>query len=88
MYDGDHMTTGGWIFGGVTMVLLIALVVVAIVWLVRSSEAGGARSRRDAGGGSARHTLDVRLASGEIDEDTYRRLRALLADPNTSPPAG
>jgi putative membrane protein len=87
MYDGDHMTTGGWIFGSVTMVLLIVLVVIAITWLLRWSEGGRGPSRTEAdSGGSAREMLDRRLASGEIDEDEYRRLRATLSEPQESRP--
>ena len=82
------MTTGGWIFGSVMMVLLIVLVVVAIVWLVRWSEASGASSRSEASGdGSPREILDRRLASGEIDEDEYRRLRATLSETHATTPA-
>jgi putative membrane protein len=88
MYDGDHMTTGGWIFGSVMMVLLIVLVVVAIVWLVRWSGTSGAASRAEAsGGGSPREMLDRRLASGEIDEDEYRRRRAALSEGHARTPA-
>lgn len=88
MYDGDHMTAGGWIFAGAMMVLLIVLVVVAILWLVRWSEAS--RARQDAeghGDGAARDVLDRRLASGEIDEEEYRRVRAALTEAHASPPA-
>ncbi len=88
MSDGAHMGTGGWILGGVLTALSVALLVVAIIWLVRVSRAGNGPSRGEVGGGSARDVLDRRLASGEIDADTYRRLRALLAEPHTSPPAG
>ena len=87
MYDGDHMTTGGWIFGSVMMVLLVALVVIAVVWLVRWSAATGAPSANsEAGGGSPRDMLDRRLASGEIDEEEYRRVRAALSDARTPTP--
>ena len=88
MYDTDHMTTGGWVLGSVMMVLLIALVVIAIIWLIRWSEASGASSRAEASsGGSAREMLDRRLASGEIDEDEYRRLRDALSETHARPPA-
>jgi putative membrane protein len=81
MYDTDHMTTGGWIFGSAMMVLLIVLVVIAVVWLVRWSAASGPPAGSHGGGSeSARQVLDRRLASGEIDEEEYRRLRAALSD--------
>jgi putative membrane protein len=85
MYDTDHMTTGGWILGSVMMVLLIALVVIAVVWLVRWSATTG-RPSAPHGGESAREVLDRRFASGEIDDEEYRRLRAALSDAPAPPP--
>ena len=88
MYDGDHMTTGSWIFGSVMMALLIVLVVIAMLWLVRWSEASGARQDPEGRSeDSARALLDRRLASGEIDEDEYRRVRAALAETPADPAA-
>jgi putative membrane protein len=88
MYDGGHMTTGGWIFGSVMIVLLIALVVIAIVWLIRWSQSSAAPPRTEASSGSpAREMLDRRLASGEIDEDEYRRLRDTVSEGHARTPA-
>jgi hypothetical protein len=63
----------------VMTVLLIALVVIAIIWLVRWSQARRTLLPTDArGGNSVREILDRRLAAGEIDELEYRRLRETL----------
>jgi putative membrane protein len=79
MYDTDHMTAGGWILGSVMVVLLIVLVAIAIAWLLRSTAASGAATRSEGGRGSAREVLDRRLALGEIGEEEYRTLRAVLS---------
>ncbi len=84
----DHMDRGGWIFPAVLMLLLIVLVVVAVVWFARN-QTGKVAPRYPSGeGGSPREVLDRRLVSGEIGEEEYRRLRALLSDaaPPTQPP--
>jgi uncharacterized membrane protein len=84
----DHMDGGGWILPAALMVLLIVLVVVAVVWLARNQTAKVAPVLASGEGGSAREVLDRRLVSGEIGEDEYRRLRAVLSDapPPTQPP--
>jgi putative membrane protein len=66
---GDH--PGARLLGLFVFVLLIGLVVAGVVLLVRhfSSQT---RSR------SAEQLLDERLATGEIDEDEYRRRRDAL----------
>jgi len=80
---GEHMSTGGWVFMGLGMLVLIVLVVVLVVWLV-------SQQRSSAGpppGRSARETLDHRLVSGEITPDQYDELRQKL-DPGAAAPAG
>lgn len=72
---GDHMD-GAWSWvGGTMMVLLIVLLVLAIfalaTWLIR----GGGASTSGGSTDDARSILDRRYASGEIDDETYRRLR-------------
>jgi putative membrane protein len=73
----DGMGAGGWVLMSVFWVVLIA----AIVW------AGAALSSRHRGGTAAvglaerpDEVLDRRLASGEIDMDTYDALRGKLRD--------
>ena len=73
----DGMSAGGWVLMSVFWVALIA----AIVWAVTAlnsrngtqAEAGPAPEKPD-------EILDRRLASGEIDLDTYDRLRTRLQD--------
>lgn len=61
------MGVGGWIFMGATWAAVLSLV----VWVVcRLFPAAKERDPRAA--------LDARLASGEIDTETYRSLRAQL----------
>ena len=72
---GDHMN-GAWSWvGGSMMILWIVLLVLAIfalaTWLARG---GGARGPSD-DSADARSILDDRYASGEIDNETYRRMR-------------
>ena len=62
--------------GGVGGWALMAVVWVAVVGLVVWAVCRMFPERRDPG---ARALLDARLASGEIDLDTYRRLRDELA---------
>ena len=72
------MGIGGWLL----MALLWGSFLAVIVWAV-TRIFPGSRSRPDeagapGGGESAGSTLDRRLAAGEIDEDTYLRLRGEL----------
>ena len=74
---------GGWTMGWmwvwpvlvVAGLLIIGYVVVRLVLGGRPASPAGA----DVDGSAARRILDERLASGEIDEDEYRRRRSLLA---------
>jgi uncharacterized membrane protein len=88
MMYGDHMDAGGWTVSIFVSLLLVVVVVLAIVWLVRSQNAEAlTRHRRDEGG-SPRERLDRRLVSGEIDEDEYQRLcKAISEAPAPSKPA-
>jgi putative membrane protein len=78
-WDG-HMSGGWWIVMMVGMILFWALVVVALVWLIRSGpELFGPRS------GEQAHTrldaleiLERRLAEGEISVEEYRERRSVL----------
>jgi uncharacterized membrane protein len=80
-----HMSTGGWVFMALGMLVLIALVVALVIWLVsqqRKPAAGVAPP-----GMTAREALDHRLVSGEITPENYDALRSRL-DPGTPPGAG
>lgn len=74
---GDHMDgwgAGAWLVMVVGMILFWALVIVCIVWLVRTNPWSGPKS----GEGSAMELLDRRFAAGEISSDEYRQRRAVL----------
>jgi putative membrane protein len=81
---GDHMDWdgGGWIVMGIGMVLFWALVIVGVVWLVRSLT----HDHRQPAHSHPRDeepiaVLDRRLAEGSIDVDDYeRRKRTLRGD--------
>ena len=73
---GDHMTTGGWIFMALGMLVLIALVVVLVMWMV--SHQRPTDRTAIAPGMSAREALDHRLVSGQISPDEYDALRKKL----------
>lgn len=83
---GEHMTTGGWIFMSIGMVVLLILLVALVWWIVsqqRQSTTGLARPTL-----SAREALDHRLVSGEITGEQYDELRRKLdGPPGGSPPA-
>jgi uncharacterized membrane protein len=84
---GEHMTTGGWIFMALGMVVLIVLVVALVMWLVSQQRKPAAGSLPP--GMSAREALDHRLVSGEITPEQYDALRGKLdptAPPGTGPP--
>jgi putative membrane protein len=79
---GSHMGdwgAGWWILMTLGMVVFWGLVILGIVWLVRSL--GG--DHQGHAGGSALEILDRRLASGEISPDDYRERRAHLRGENT-----
>ena len=67
-------TMGFW--GWTMMAGFWGLVIVLIIWAVRSATTAKARSQ--AHGGNALQTLDERLARGEIDPDEYKERRAIL----------
>ncbi len=80
-----HMTTAGWIASIVWMLIIVALVVAAVLFLL-----SGARTRGGGDRATAREILDRRLASGELTVDEYERLRRALRDGSSGampPPA-
>lgn len=83
---GWGMSGVGWIAMTVFWVALIVLV----VWLVTRAFPGD--HDRDGRGGTDRETaeqiLDRRFASGEIDLDTYRAMRAAIAAAPPADPGG
>ena len=75
-YSG--MGIGGWIAMTVLWVGLISAVIWAIDKLLPSSRSVADHARLS-GEGTAQDILDRRLAAGEIDTDTHRRLLATLS---------
>ena len=74
---GDHMDNWGagwWILMMVMMVVFWGLVILGVVWLVRSLGPGHHHHH----GASAIEVLDSRLAHGEISPDEYRERRSVL----------
>jgi putative membrane protein len=80
MLDG-HMMGGGMMGGGAFMwfwaifaVVVLALLVVGVVWLVRTlADAGPAGATS-----TARQELDLRYARGELTREEYQQRRADL----------
>ena len=79
---------GGWLLWVLFMVALWALVIMAVVWLVRSfTNRGPVTAQRgmriDSG---AEQILAQRFAHGQIDENEYRsRLGVLRGEPMATP---
>jgi putative membrane protein len=70
----DNWGAGWWILMMVLMAAFWALVILGVVWLVRSV----GWDHRHHPGASAIEVLDRRLAHGEISPDEYRERRAVL----------
>ena len=66
---------GWWIVMSIGMVAFWALIIYAIVWLVRGRPADLHEERR---GERPEEILNRRLAQGEISIDEYKQLRAAL----------
>ncbi|QWK23011.1 MULTISPECIES: hypothetical protein [Thermus] len=64
----------GWFFGLLNMLLVLALLGLLLYLGLRAWERGGGEPRKDA----ALEALRLRYARGELDEETYRRLRKEL----------
>ena len=75
---GGGMGAGGWAIMIIVWIALIAVIGLAIVRLFPSSRDSGA-VHDDRAGKSPERVLDERLARGEIDVETYERLREVLS---------
>ena len=76
---GEHMSTGGWIFMALGMLVLIVLVVVLVMWMVSHQHPTNRAAIPP--GMSARDALDHRLVSGQVTTDEYDALRKKLETP-------
>ena len=85
MFTGYGMGVAGWLLMALFCVALIALVVWAVMRLIPAAAEGtaGRGNRAD----EPREILKRRLASGEIDVDTYEQLNLKLESPSLSPAA-
>ena len=83
MFGGFGMGAGGWVLMMVFWIVLVAVVVWAIMRLASSRGEDVREPRRTAAEPSEkpREILDRRLASGEIDVETYEELRSKLSSP-------
>ena len=84
--DWDHMDwgSGGWVLMAIGMALFWGLVVLGVIWLVRTFSQPG--HNRDADHGlSAIEILDRGLAQGTISAEEYEKRRRLLDGWSTTP---
>ena len=82
-HDGgwSMMSGGGGLFALVFMLLLVALLATLIVaTVVAIRRLGPTSGEPRLVGGSAQRLLGDRFARGEIDEEEYRRSRAVLLE--------
>ena len=84
---GYGMGAGGWIAMTIFWVALIVLVIWALSRALPTGRSwGGDGARRGEGAhNSAEDILDRRFAAGEIDEQTYRSIRATLRSSQVTP---
>ena len=81
MWTGFHaMGAGAWILMALFWITFLALVVFALVRLFPA--AGPARTQGHSPVEEPRAILDRRLASGEIDDEDYERLKGKLDPPS------
>jgi putative membrane protein len=77
---GGNGGWGGWIVGAQVMVAFFALLVTAIVLVVRYFTGGGRGAGSSPQTRGAEDVLAERLARGEINDDEYRRPMTLLRE--------
>ena len=86
MFGGFGMGAGGWVLMTVFWIVLVAVIVWAIARLVPSRTDDVPEPQRCADESrppaeAPQEILDRRLASGEIDVETYEELRSKLSSP-------
>ena len=83
MFGGFGMGAGGWVLMTLFWIVLVAVIVWALVRLVPSRTDDVREPRRAAAESpdAPLEILDRRLASGEIDVETYEELRSKLSSP-------
>lgn len=86
---GDHMSGWGYALGIIGMVLFWALLIVAVVALIRylgrgREQSPPPRSAAPPQPTSAEQVLAERFARGEIDAEEYRQRLDILREPSRS----
>jgi putative membrane protein len=80
-YNDGSWSAVDWVAMAAMMLVFWSLVIGLVVWIIRSvrgPEQSG--DRTSVASKSADQVLAERFARGEIDEDEFRRRRALLSD--------
>jgi len=78
MFYQHNMGTGGWVFMVLGNIVIWGLIIAFILWLAQDLRSRPQR-HHIASGASATEILDRRLATGELNADEYKHLRATLA---------
>jgi putative membrane protein len=73
MWWHDDWTWWGWLAMTISMLAFWAMVVIGVVWAIRSIQTGSTPARVD-----ARDILRERFARGEITDDEFRRAMSTL----------
>ena len=81
MFNGYGMGAAGWLLMALFWIALVALVVFAVVRLFPRTEPTPAQREQPE---EPREILKRRLASGEIDVDTYEQLSSKLGPSSTA----
>ena len=85
-YNGMHDGyAGGWLVLVLVFVLLVALAATLVLVLLRGSGHGEAGGPTRSGESEAERILRRRFATGEIDEDEFRRRLDALSEHVSSP---
>ena len=81
-YNHENLGWGHVVFGSIMMLLIWAVIIGGIIWVVRTISGSRRAPLQPAAAAPAKNPaleiLDRRFAKGEIDEDEYRRRRAIL----------
>lgn len=77
---GHHMWEGGWFFGPVMMIVVLAAIVALVVLIFRWLGASGPGSKPAAPEKTPLDVLKHRFARGEIDQKEFEERRRALED--------
>ncbi|MFC9078892.1 SHOCT domain-containing protein [Streptomyces sp. NPDC057062] len=87
MYYWNHrgMNGWGWFVASISAILFWMLLILLIVFLVRTMNRGSGRPHNTPGRLPPERVLAERFARGEIDEEEYRRRLAVLREEHHGP---